>query len=266
MGELTQSLREIVGEERVPILIDEEGGQVSRLKTLSGSYATPLVSTLETIAAVKNHYETIGQWLSSLGITVNCAPVLDVRAPETASFLVHRCLSNNPLQAATLGQVAIKAMQNQGVTPVIKHMPGHGFSKQDSHKVLPTIEVGREDLDPHFVPFQHCADLGAWGMTSHLFFPSLDCENPVTFSGPIVENIIRTTLGFPGFLITDDLYMGAVKGFSLRDRIARALDAGHDGALVCHGSPQEWEPAIRDLPDLCPTSLARLAHTSWLSR
>lgn len=256
--ELTHSLRKVIGEEKIPILIDEEGGQVSRLKTLSASYATPLVSSLETVEAVKGHYETIGQWLFSLGITVNCAPVLDVRAPETASFLVNRCLSDDPLQTASLGQVAIKAMQNQGITPVIKHMPGHGFAKQDSHKVLPTIEVGKEDLDAHFIAFEQCANLGSWGMTSHLLFPLLDCDNPVTFSGPIIEHIIRKTLGFQGFLITDDLYMGAVKEFSLRDRVARALDAGHDGALVCHGSPTEWEPAIRDLPDLCSTSLARL--------
>jgi len=256
--ELTHSLREVAGQETVPILIDEEGGQVSRLNALSPSYQTALVSTLEEASAVKDHYETISQWLVSLGITVNCAPVLDVRSLHTASFLVNRCLSADPHQVASLGRVAIQAMQSQGMTPVIKHLPGHGLSRQDSHEVLPTIGEELTDLEPHFFPFQQCAELGAWGMTSHLVFSALGGDEPVTFSAHIIEHIIRTTLKFKGFLITDDLYMGALSGFSLQERIVRALGAGHDTALVCHGGPHDWELAIRDLPDLSPASLARL--------
>jgi beta-N-acetylhexosaminidase len=253
--ELTYSLREVACQETVPILIDEEGGQVSRLNTLSPSYQTALVSSLEGPSAVKDHYETISQWLVSLGITVNCAPVLDVRSLHTASFLVNRCFSADPHQVASLGRVAIQAMKSQGVTPVIKHLPGHGLSRQDSHEVLPTIGEDLNDLGSHFFPFQQCGDLGAWGMTSHLVFSSLGGDDPVTFSGHIIEHIIRKKLGFQGFLITDDLYMGALDGISLQERIVRALGAGHDAALVCHGRPQDWEPAIRDLPDLCTRSL-----------
>lgn len=254
--DLTSSLKDLAGPS-VPILIDEEGGRVSRLKSLGPLYITPDISQFEggegpeTMCA--QHYTRISQWLVRLGITVNCAPVMDVRTEKTAPFLQSRCFSTDPLVVKKLSAIAITAMLTQGIIPVMKHLPGHGAATVDSHHTLPHIT----HWDPrHLIPFQESS--APWGMTSHLFFPSLDKQNCATFSSTIVQNLIRESLGFKGILITDDLCMGAISDIPLHKRIIRALQAGHDCALVCHGTINEWEQTLSALPEQWrPTSVSK---------
>ena len=178
---------------------------------------------------------------------------MDVRTQATASFLQSRCLSTNPHTVKKLGNIAIHTMLSCGITPVIKHIPGHGPATVDSHHELPQLK----NVDPaHLIPFMNTPS--PWGMTSHLLFTELDPKNCVTFSPSIIQDVIRGTLGFKGFLITDDVYMGAVSSLSLKERVHHSLEAGHDCALVCHGTLQEWEEAFSGLPPLSQTSLHRL--------
>jgi beta-N-acetylhexosaminidase len=245
-----------------PILIDEEGGTVSRLKSLPDWVELASVSTFETEAspahACRHHYETIGKTLAHLGITVNCAPVLDVRTPTTAHYLRPRCFSDDPHSVATLGRIAIQALQAHRIIPVIKHMPGQGNPSLDSHFALPSTPFQTEIL----VPFQEISKTevpSPWGMSGHFKIPELDAEQPVTFSACILETILRARIGFQGFLITDDLSMGALQEVSLKERVQRALKAGHDAVLICNEPVLAVEKAVGDLLPLSELAQHRLA-------
>ncbi len=246
--QLTLSMRQITAQKEIPILIDEEGGRVSRLAHLGNPYISHKKNfnahKKNPLMACQSYYENIARSLKDLGITVNCAPVLDIRKPHTAYFLKDRCFSHHAATVSALGHVAIKAMQSLGITPVMKHIPGHGQASHDSHYRLPVMlsHISQDDL----LPFQEQSRCCPWAMSSHLLFPKLD-KVPVTFSQWIVQHIIRKKIGFSGFLITDDLFMHALSGYDLRDRIEQALTAGHDAVLLCKGKPSQWEKAIKNL-------------------
>ena len=242
---LCQHLREAVDRADAPIFIDQEGGRVQRLRGPHWQeWDAPLDEPLE---ALTSRYRVIGAELRALGITGNCAPVLDIAQADTHPVLRNRCFGETPDQVALAGRLVADALLSVGVMPVIKHMPGQGRANLDSHVDLPHVDASLDGLrDWEFEPFSALADLPL-AMTSHIVFDALD-DRPTTFSEPVVDTI-RRDIGFDGLLLTDDLSMGALGGsFGLRAR--RALAAGCDIILHCNGDRAEMVAILPEVPVL----------------
>ncbi len=141
-----------------------------------------------------------------------------------------RALSADPQTVAFLGAALAKGILEEGVIPVIKHLPGHGRALVDSHLELPIVTG---DITADILPFSYNNHL-PWAMTAHVLYPDLDPESPATISRTIIHDIIRTRIGFAGTLISDDLAMQALRG-TPAERALAALAAGCDIALYCPG-------------------------------
>lgn len=261
---LTAALRERVAPD-LPVLIDQEGGRVMRL-------APPVWPALPAMGAIGDMEAgdpeaaekalrlatgIMGATLHELGIDVDCAPVLDLRMPETTRAIGDRAFGADPRRVARLGRIAMETLRERGVAPVIKHLPGHGRALVDSHVELPVVEAPLEVLREHdFLPFRACADAGL-AMTAHLLFPSIDPDLPATLSPSVIGRIIRGEIGFEGVLLSDDLCMGALTG-DPAGRACRALAAGCDIALHCSGQLAETASVLEAVPPLSDGVLERL--------
>jgi beta-N-acetylhexosaminidase len=253
---LVQQLKQVAA---YPVIcIDEEGGKVTRLESLGASYRLPEVSSYAHHAhgkeSIAEHYHHIGAWLQELGITVNCAPVLDVRTSKTADFLRSRCIDEDPERVGVWGKTVIQTLLHHQIVPVMKHMPGHGVGEVDSHHALPHI-ASDVNLAPHLAPFQVNADC-PWAMSSHLYLTAY--EACVTYSPEIVETLLRNHTGFSGFLVSDDLTMNALASHTLMERCTLALEAGHDGVFICKGGPEEWHAVVEYCPAFTESGRTRL--------
>lgn len=176
-------------------------------------------------------YRLIAEELRSCGLDSNCAPNLDIAEADTHAFLRNRCYGRDPNTVARIGSAVARAHLDAGVLPVMKHLPGHGRAQQDSHAELPTVDQSSIDLEAwDFAPFRALKDLSL-GMTAHLELPQMD-RGPATQSHRIIE-AIRSSIGFDGLLMTDDISMGALQG-SLAERAAASLSAGCDVVLHCN--------------------------------
>jgi beta-N-acetylhexosaminidase len=261
---LVEALRSAVARADAPVLIDQEGGRVARLKppywreapaarVLGELYERDPERGLE---ASRLNACLLAADLASVGADVDCAPVLDLALPETHGVIGDRAFASRPEAVAALGRAAAEGFLAQGVMPVIKHMPGHGRATVDSHKALPRVAATLEVLEQtDFLPFRLLADL-PWGMTAHLVFDAVDPAAPVTVSARGVTEIIRGHIGFDGLLVTDDLSMQALGG-SLGDRAARALAAGCDVALHCNGRMEEMLDIVDRTGPLTAAALRR---------
>lgn len=238
---LTNELREAVGRD-APILIDQEGGRVQRMRAPTWRDFLP---PLDQIEAALRHGDEDGaarsMWLrgrliaddlTSVGIDVNCAPTLDVARDETHPFLRNRCYGSDAEIVALMGRAMADGLAGGGVQSVMKHMPGHGRGTVDSHLGLPRIEVDLEELVDDFAPFKALNDL-PMGMTAHIVLDAVDPETPATQSGAVID-LIRTQIGFDGLLMTDDISMEALSG-TVFERATRSLGAGCDLVLHCNG-------------------------------
>ncbi|WP_297773991.1 beta-N-acetylhexosaminidase [uncultured Roseovarius sp.] len=237
---LCAEMREAAGHNAM-ITIDQEGGRVQRLRAPQWrDWPAPLDQAGQAGAratdAMYLRYRIIASELHALGIDSNCAPLVDVAGPETHAFLRNRCFGDEPQTVARLGRAVADGLLDGGVLPVIKHIPGHGRAKADSHHDLPVVTASREMLnDADFVPFKELNDL-PMAMTAHLVYSTIDPE-PATLSPPILE-VIRGDIGFDGLIMTDDISMKALQG-GLADLSRRALDAGCDVILHCNGALSE---------------------------
>lgn len=243
---LTEELRSSVARAEAPILIDQEGGRVARLRPpfwrkapparlLGDLYASDPERGLE---AAKINSRLLAADVLSVGCDVDCLPVLDIAFPETHAVIGDRAYADRPEPVAALGRAAAEGLLAEGVMPVIKHIPGHGRATVDSHDALPRVTASRPELErTDFVPFKLLSDL-PWAMTGHLLFEAIDPADCITVSAGSVKEIIRGHIGFDGLLLSDDLSMQALGG-SLGDRAARALAAGCDIALHCNGRMAE---------------------------
>ena len=248
---LVAELRACLRHADVPILIDMEGGRVARLKPPNWPVLPPaaLAGTLYQydaaagIAMAGLVGRIIGQELAALGITVDCAPVLDVAHDETHDAIGDRAFSADPAAVGQLGHAFAEGLLASGVLPVIKHLPGHGHATLDPHLALPLVPHDRATVAADFAPFKLLAAMPL-GMTSHILFEEIDATQPVSQSA-VLHDIIRREIGFGGLLISDDLDMKALGG-RLADRAARALAAGTDVALVCNAGIHELA-ALRDM-------------------
>jgi beta-N-acetylhexosaminidase len=254
---LVDSFRAAVGRDDAPVLVDQEGGRVQRL-TNPHWRKYPAAATFERLGWNDPYYvreivrmsaRLLGADLREVGITVDCAPVLDVPAPGSHQIVGDRAFAPDPARAAVLARAFAEGLLAAGVLPVIKHMPGHGRARADSHLELPVVEASREELEAFdFPPFRALADMPL-AMSAHVVFTALDPRRPATTSRKVVRKIMRGSLGFDGLIMSDDLSMQALEG-SMRKRAAGVFKAGLDMALHCNGDLAEMQDVAREAPKL----------------
>jgi len=263
---LTDALRDCVGRDDAPVLIDQEGGRVQRLRPPHWRDA-PAAATFGRIAAgdpdrareaVRLNARLIAAELTALGIDVNCLPVLDVPAAGAHDIIGDRAFARDPKVIADLGHAACDGLMAGGVLPVIKHIPGHGRAAVDSHADLPRVDASAEDLAAtDFAPFRALKDM-PWAMTAHVVYTRIDATAPATLSATVVGETIRRDIGFDGLLLTDDISMGALGG-PMAERTAGSLAAGCDVVLHCNGGMAEMEAIAAAVPEITAAARARLA-------
>lgn len=251
---LTADLRETVGRD-APILIDQEGGRVQRMRAPHWTdWPAPLDQAERGERAVWLHHYLLAQELRAVGIDADCAPVLDIARPETHPFLRNRCLGSDAATVTRLGRAAADAMLAAGVLPVIKHMPGHGRAQVDSHKSLPVVDAPLAELEASdFAPFRALADL-PMAMTAHIRFVALD-DAPATASAPVIR-LIRELIGFDGLLMSDDIGMEALSG-SPAQRAAATIAAGCDVVLSCNETLPQMADIVAAAGAMGPDALRR---------
>jgi len=258
---LTAALREAVGRD-APILIDQEGGRVQRLRPPHWQDWTPPLETVEQASSLAEaarqmrlRAQVIAAELMAVGIDANCAPVADVARAETHPFLRNRCYGTDPATVTLIARAVADGLLAGGVLPVMKHLPGHGRSHLDTHLALPTVPVGLDELrQVDFAPFRALADL-PMAMTAHLVFAALDPGLPATQSLTMIR-LIRDEIGFKGLLMTDDLNMEALSG-TLAERTARSMAAGVDIALHCKGDLPEMQAVAGAAGPMTDAAMAR---------
>lgn len=235
---LIADLRESLGRADAPLLIDQEGGRVARLKPPHWRLPPPAarIGALGGAAAheaARINARLIADDLHDLGVTINCAPVLDIPTADAHEVIGDRAFGADPVATADLGDAVCGGLMAGGILPVIKHIPGHGRARADSHHALPVTDVTLETLRASdFAPFAALHGR-PWAMTAHMVFSAVD-DAPATLSKPLIERVIRGDMGFGGVLFSDDLSMEALGG-SLGERAAAALDAGCDLVEHCNG-------------------------------
>jgi beta-N-acetylhexosaminidase len=261
---LTDDLRALSGRADTPILVDQEGGRVTRLgppiwpALPAGERFARLyqVAPISAIEAMRAHAGAIAATLRASGINVNCMPMLDLRLPGSSPIVGDRALGSDPIQVAALGRAALDGLAAGGVVGVIKHMPGHGRATLDSHHALPVVEASADELETDLAPFRALA----WapiGMTAHVIYTAWDAERPATLSTKVIAEVIRGRIGFEGLLMSDDIVMGALTG-AFGERAAGALAAGCDLVLHCSGELDEMETVAGELGEIGPEAERRL--------
>jgi beta-N-acetylhexosaminidase len=241
---LCSELRGCVGHD-APILIDQEGGRVQRFRPpLGREWSAPLdfvgQAGAEAERAMFLRYRIIAEELRACGVDANCAPLVDVAEAGTHPFLRDRCYGEEAGAVAGLGRAVADGLLAGGVYPVLKHIPGHGRARADSHLDLPRVTVARDELERDFAPFRALNDL-SMGMTAHLVYEAID-DRPATISRAMMQ-IIREEIGFAGLVMTDDISMQALSG-TLAERSRGSLKAGCDVVLHCNGDFDEMVEVI----------------------
>ncbi len=225
------------------ILIDQEGGRVSRLpaphwrRPPSPTEFAKLYkhSPDAAIRACEINYQLIGADLKRVGINVDCAPMLDIPQADASTVVTDRALGNTPESVIALAQATINGLQLSGVEPVIKHGPGHGRGTTDSHKALPIVDADIDSLATwDFLPFEHFKNESML-MTAHILYTAIDADFPATLSSKVLNDVIRKHIGFDGLIMTDDIDMHALTGTSA-EKAELALNAGCDVILQCSGN------------------------------
>ena len=261
---LTDSLRDLEGRDDVAILIDQEGGKVARMgpPEWPAFPAGPVFAALyekapmSAIAAARANGQALGVMLAEVGITVDCAPLLDVVQPDTTDAVAMRAFGGEPMQVAALGRAMLDGLADGGVVGVVKHMPGHGRAIVDTHYHLPTVTASAEALELDIAPFRALAN-APMGMTSHIVFEAWDRERPATLSPVVIEEVIRGRIGFDGLLMTDDIDMKALSG-TAGEKAAGAIAAGCDVVLDCWARMDEMIEIAGRLGEISDAARARL--------
>lgn len=238
---LTDELKSCVKQKFVPILIDQEGGRVARLKPphwpefeCCGAFESKENSEDESF----NSAFRIASELKLIGVNVDCAPMLDVRQPGAHDIVGDRAFSEDPKVVAKLGRAFMDGLKAGGVLPIIKHIPGHGRAMADSHLELPRVKASLKELEADFYPFRELND-APYAMTAHIIYEAIDVENCATQSKKVID-VIRNNIGFKGLIMTDDLSMKALTG-TFAERTTRSLEAGCDLILHCNGEMAEMQ-------------------------
>ena len=250
---LTSHIRKIFNDKNYPILIDEEGGRVSRLsKFIDNSiFSAEFFSKLYKNNKKKFYIyydvyiKQVSYLLNLLGININNVPVLDVRRKITHKVIGSRSFSSDPYLVSKLGKICIDKFHKNRIATVIKHIPGHGLSKFDTHKKLPTVNQNINNLNKvDFYPFKKQKSLLA--MTAHIIFSSIDNKNTATHSRKVLS-VIRNKIGFKNLIMSDDISMKSLK-FSISKNTTQAFNAGCDIVLHCNGKYNEMLMVAKKSP------------------
>jgi beta-N-acetylhexosaminidase len=265
--DLVKQLRNTVEDSQAPILIDQEGGRVARLKPPHWPARPPAARFgalhVENPEAGREacylNARLIAHDLASLGINVDCLPVLDVPVPGAHDIIGDRAFAPDPATIIALGRAQIEGLMDGGVLPVMKHIPGHGRAGADSHLALPRVSAKAEELSAtDFVTFRSLSQCPI-AMTAHVVYESIDPQRPATTSPKVIRDVIRGEIGFDGLLMSDDLSMKALDGpLSVRARLA--LFAGCDLALHCNGDMDEMRQVAAGVTELKGPALKRSEH------
>ena len=263
---LVAGLRDSIGRADAPVLIDQEGGRVQRLGPPHWRVAPPAArfgdlyarDPAGAIEAVRLNHRLIAADLAALGITLDCAPVLDVPVLGAHDVIGDRAFARDPAVVAHLGRAAVIGLLAGGVIPVVKHIPGHGRAFADSHQELPKVDVPQAALAASdFIPFKALAGV-PWAMTAHVLYAALDPALPATQSTAVIEGVIRGAIRFAGVLVSDDLGMSALSG-DFRARAETCLNAGCDVVLHCSGNRAEMESVAEGAGPLTSAAARRVA-------
>ena len=251
--DLTSKIKKLTKNKNFPIIVDEEGKTVSRLKELinhnisSGFFGSLFKKNKNFCLKLLRHYiNSLCETLKILGININTIPVLDVLRDNTNRVIGIRSFSKDKKIVKQLGDFTIKYLHLNNISGIIKHIPGHGASLSDSHKMLPKINLNIKKLDKiDFYPFK--SSKAKFAMTAHILYSKLDKKYPATFSKKVIRNIIRDKLKFKGILISDDISMKALK-YDLVTNAQKSLEAGCNLVLYCSGRINDNYKLIKSLP------------------
>src|SRR3954466_12773482 len=261
---LVQQMRESVGQADAPILIDQEGGRVQRLGPPHWPVYPPgaVFGTLYDIdhaaglSAARLSARLIAADLLELGVTVDCLPLADLPVAGADAVIGNRAYGTEPGKVAAIARAVTEGLEQGGVLPVLKHIPGHGRATADTHFKLPVVDTSKDELErTDFAAFRPLADL-PMAMTAHVVFSALDPAQPATTSATIIEQVIRGSIGFQGLLMSDDVSMNALAG-SIAERTRAAFAAGCDMVLHCNGKLDEMREVARETPVLSGKALER---------
>ena len=250
---LTSSIRKIFNDKKYPILIDQEGGRVNRLKNIItfdnltseffGNKYNKNISEFNFF--YKLFIDKTSYLLKSIGVNINTSPVLDLRLKGASKIIGDRSFSKDPKIVSKIGDYCIRYFHENGIGTIIKHIPGHGQAKVDSHNFTPVVNEKQKILSKKdFIPFKNKKTFFA--MTAHITFNKIDNKNTVTHSKKMIK-LIRNKIGFKNILISDDLSMKSLKG-TLKDNTIKTFNAGCNLALHCNGNFKEMEIISNNSP------------------
>ncbi len=268
---LVDAMRNAVGRADASVLIDQEGGRVARLRPPHWRPTQPAArfgrlddgDPAAAEVACRLNARLIADDLSQLGITVDCAPVVDVPAPGANDVIGDRAYGHEVERVVRLARATAEGLLDGGVLPVIKHIPGHGRARSDSHKELPRVDASRAELErTDFAAFKALSDL-PFAMTAHVLYTAIDPLRAATVSRLVIDEAIRSYIGFTGVLFSDDLSMQALGG-DIQRRAADALAAGCDAVLHCNGVREEMQRVADGASRLSERAAARIASAEAL--
>ncbi len=269
---LVDELRKSIDVPEAPVLIDQEGGRVQRLGPPQWP-AYPPGATFGTLydidrslglTAAQLSARLIAADLIDLGVTVDCLPLADLPVAGADAVIGNRAYGTEPAKVAAIARAVTDGLEQGGVLPVLKHIPGHGRATADTHFRLPVVDTPLAELErTDFAAFRPLADL-AMAMTAHVVFSALDPAQPATTSATIIEQVIRGSIGFQGLLMSDDVSMNALAG-SIAERTRAIVSAGCDMILHCNGKLDEMREVARETPELSGGALDR-AKRALISR
>ena len=261
---LVRELRDSIGQPEAPVLIDQEGGRVQRLGPPhwpvypSGALFGVLYDRDPALglSAARLSARLIAADLADLGITVDCLPLADMPVAGADAVIGNRAYGTEPKKVAAIGRAVTEGLEQGGVLPVLKHIPGHGRATADTHFRLPEIDTPKTELErTDFAAFQPLADL-PMAMTAHVVFSALDPAHPATTSATIIQQVIRGVIGFQGLLMSDDVSMNALSG-SIAERTRAIFAAGCDVVLHCNGKLDEMREVAAETPELAGLAFDR---------
>ena len=264
VANLISELRAAAGNLEAPILIDQEGGRVQRFgpPNWPAYPAGAVFGILYDIdpklglEAARLSARLIAEDLIQLGVTVDCLPLADVPVAGADAVIGNRAYGTEPTKVAAIARAVTQGLEQGGVLPVLKHIPGHGRAMADTHFKLPEVDTTQKELErTDFAAFQPLADL-PMAMTAHVVFSALDPAHPATTSATIVAQVIRGVIGFQGLLMSDDVSMNALAG-SIAERTRAIFAAGCDMVLHCNGKLDEMRDVARETPELTGKALER---------
>jgi beta-N-acetylhexosaminidase len=264
---LVQELRDAAAAADAPVLIDQEGGRVQRLgpphwpRYPAGIVFSRLydIDSALGLTAARLSARLIADDLLNLGITVDCLPLADVPVAGADAVIGDRAYGTAPDKVAAIARAVTEGLEQGGVLPVLKHIPGHGRATADTHVQLPTVATPESELESSdFAAFRPLADL-PMAMTAHVVFSAIDPVHPATTSATMIQRVIRGSIGFQGLLMSDDVSMNALAG-SVAERSRAIIAAGCDIILHCNGNLDEMQAVAAEAPELAGDALARASR------